>query len=121
MTWVSLKNMRHNVTGYGRRTPNCWSFKEDMKGLKSTTISRHLDNVDFYINMYLLREDAHDFTQWAWMIDGYLGYFFIRKCMWSTPGNIKSTVASIKKFYRCMLKHEMIQEVDYEYLCETIK
>lgn len=96
-------------------------FKEDMEGLKSTTISRHLDNVDFYINTYLLREDARDFTQGAWMIDGYLGYFFIRKCMWSTPGNIKSTAASIKKFYRCMLKHEMIQEADYEYLCETIK
>ncbi len=85
------------------------------------TINRHLTNVDFYINTYLLREDAYDFTHGIWDIDDYLGYFFIRKCMWSTPGNIKSTAASIKKFYQCMLKQEMIQKADYEYLCETIK
>ncbi|MDD2959914.1 MAG: hypothetical protein PHR92_15585 [Lachnospiraceae bacterium] len=96
-------------------------FEEDLEGLNSKTINRHLSNVDFYINTYLLREDACDFTQGIWKVDDYLGYFFIRKCMWSTPGNIKSTAASIKKFYQCMLKQEMIQKVDYEYLCETIK
>ena len=96
-------------------------FEKDLEGLNQKTINRHLTNVDFYINTYLLREDAYDFTHGIWDIDGYLGYFFIRKCMWSTPGNIKSTAASIKKFYQCMLKQEMIQKADYEYLCETIK
>ena len=96
-------------------------FEKDLEGLKQKTINRHLTNVDFYINTYLLREDAYDFTHGIWDIDDYLGYFFIRKCMWSTPGNIKSTAASIKKFYQCMLKQEMIQKADYEYLCETIK
>ena len=96
-------------------------FEKDLEGLNQKTINRHLTNVDFYINTYLLREDAYDFTHGIWDIDDYLGYFFIRKCMWSTPGNIKSTAASIKKFYQCMLKQEMIQKADYEYLCETIK
>ena len=96
-------------------------FEKDLEGLNQKTINRHLTNVDFYINTYLLREDAYDFTHGIWDIDEYLGYFFIRKCMWSTPGNIKSTAASIKKFYQCMLKQEMIQKADYEYLCETIK
>ncbi len=41
--------------------------------------------------------------------------------MWSTPGTIKSTAASIKKFYKCMLDHEMIQKSDFECLSETIK
>lgn len=96
-------------------------FEKDLEGLNPKTINRHLTNVDFYINTYLLREDAYDFTHGIWDIDDYLGYFFIRKCMWSTPGNIKSTAVSIKKFYQCMLKQEMIQKADYEYLCETIK
>ncbi|NCB92933.1 MAG: recombinase [Clostridia bacterium] len=96
-------------------------FEKDLEGLNPKTINRHLTNVDFYINTYLLREDAYDFTHGIWDIDDYLGNFFIRKCMWSTPGNIKSTAASIKKFYQCMLKQEMIQNADYEYLCETIK
>lgn len=96
-------------------------FEKDLEGLNQKTINRHLTNVDFYINTYLLREDAYDFTHGIWDIDDYLGCFFIRKCMWSTPGNIKSTAASIKKFYQCMLKQEMIQKADYEYLCETIK
>lgn len=96
-------------------------FEKDLEGLNQKTINRHLTNVDFYINTYLLREDAYDFTHGIWDIDDYLGYFFIRKCMWSIPGNIKSTAASIKKFYQCMLKQEMIQKADYEYLCETIK
>lgn len=95
-------------------------FEKDLEGLNQKTINRHLTNVDFYINTYLLREDAYDFTHGIWDIDDYLGYFFIRKCMWLTPGNIKSTT-SIKKFYQCMLKQEMIQKADYEYLCETIK
>lgn len=97
------------------------TFSDGLEGLNPKTISRHLSNAEFYINTYLLYEDACDFTQGVWKIDDYLGYFYIRKCMWSTPGNIKSTAASIKKFYQCMLKHEMIQKSDYEYLCETIK
>ena len=41
--------------------------------------------------------------------------------MWSTPGTIKSTAASIKKFYKCMLEHGKIEKADYEFLCREIK
>ena len=37
--------------------------------------------------------------------NGYPGYFFIRRCMCSTPSTVKGTAASIKKFYKCMLDH----------------
>ncbi len=96
-------------------------FEEDMAGLKPATINRHLDNVDFYINSYLLYEDAQSFAEGAYQLDGYLGEFFIRKCMWSTPGSIKTTAASIKKFYKCMLAHGEIHKEDYDFLCKTIK
>ena len=96
-------------------------FEESMQNLKPQTVKRHLSNVDFYINDYLLYEDAHTFETGVWKVDDFLGYFFIRKCMWSTPGTIKSTAASIKRFYKCMMENDMIQKSDFEYLCETIK
>ena len=87
-------------------------FEKDMmdKNLADKTINRHLSNVNFYINEYMLHEDATP-----------MGDFFIRKCMWSTPASIKSTAASIKKFYKCMLDYGKIEKADYEFLCADIK
>ena len=74
-----------------------------------------------YLNLYLLREDVYAMEDGVGMIDSFLGYFYIRKCMWSTPANIKTTAASIKKFYKSMLAHGKIRQEDYEHLCEEIK
>ena len=62
-------------------------FSEDLKkaGLAEKTIKRHLSNVDFYINEYLIRTDALPMKNGVTMIDDFLGNFFIRKCMWSEP------------------------------------
>ena len=98
-------------------------FEEDLKskGLSEQTIGRHISNVDFYINEYLLREDARTMEEGVAAIDTFLGYFFIRKCMWSTPGTIKSTAASIKKFYKSMVDHGKVKKSHYEFLCSEIK
>ncbi len=74
-------------------------FENDMASLSPKTVQKHLDNVDFYINTYLLREEALTMEADVMWLDSFLGEFFIRKCVWSTPGTIKSTAASIKKFY----------------------
>ena len=98
-------------------------FESDLSdtGLSQKTINRHLANVNFYINEYLLREEPRPMEDGVSMLDMFLGFFFIRKCMWSTPGTIKSTAASIKKFYRSMSDHGKIKKSDYEYLCSEIK
>lgn len=90
-------------------------------GLKDHTIKRHLSNIDFYINDFLLYAEPLTMEHGIEKIDLFLGNFFIRKCMWSTPGTIKSTAASIKKFYKCMADHEIIKKTDYEFLCNEIK
>ena len=90
-------------------------------GLKDSTIRRHLSNVDFYINDFLLYEGPLPMEYGMARIDSLLGDFFIRKCMWSTPGNIKSTAASIKKFYKYMLDCRVVKKEDYELLCSEIK
>ena len=100
-------------------------FWEDLvsAGLKEKTIKRHYQNVDFYINTYLLREEPLEMTHGTnpFYIGDFLGYFFIRKCMWSTPSTVKSTAASIKKFYKSMVQRGYIDESDYRYLVETIR
>ncbi len=73
------------------------------KGLSDKTIKRHISNVDFYINTYLLQYDAERIGAGCLVVNSYLGDFFIRKCMWSTPATIRQTAASFKKFYKCML------------------
>lgn len=90
-------------------------------GLKDSTIKRHLSNVDFYINEFLLYEEPLTMDYGVGRIDSFLGDFFIRKCMWSTPGNIKSTAASIKKFYKCMMDRGIVKKSNYEFLCSEIK
>ena len=81
------------------------------KGFVDKTIKRHYENVDFYLNTYLLREDA--LTMENGCKDEYLsdffGYFFIRKCMWSTPDTVKSTMLVLKSFIdSCM------NRIDYQ-------
>lgn len=98
-------------------------FEEDLvkSGLKEKTINRHLSNVDFFLNEFLLRAGALPMEKGISMLDEYLGNFFIRKCMWSTPANIKTNATSIKKFYKSMLEHRKIEKEDYDFLCPCIK
>lgn len=96
-------------------------FAEDLKGLSPKTARTHMSNVEFYINEYLLREGALGMEAGVECIDSFLGNFFIRKCLWSTPAAIRSTAASIKKFYKCMLTHGFIEKDAYEELCFVIR
>ena len=51
----------------------------------------------------------------------YFDWFFIHKCMWSTPAIIKTTAASLKKFYKCMMEKGHITKDAYTNLTDTFK
>ena len=91
------------------------------KGLADKTIDNHINNVDFYINHYLNYYDPQEVQAGCYSINGFLGSFFIRKAMWSSCAQIKSTAASIKKFYACMLENGIVEEEAHANLCEDIK
>ena len=91
------------------------------KELVDKTIDNHINNVDFYINHYLNYYGPQDVKAGCYCIDGFLGSFFIRKAMWSSCPQIKTTAASIKKFYACMLENGVVGKDDYSELCEDIK
>ena len=98
-------------------------FEQDLKdaGLSKKTIRNHVNNADLYINDYLMYEDAYSMNEGCYQVGMFLGDWFIRKCMWSSPATVKSTGASLKKFYKSMLTHGLIEAEDYDELAETIK
>ena len=97
------------------------NFRKWLKNQKLShkTISHHVNNVDFYINDYLCYYEPQSFKAGYNSIDGFLGDWFIRKAMWSSCANIKSSAASIKKFYWFMLEEGKIFKEDYDCLCKT--
>ena len=91
------------------------------KGLSEKTIDKHVDNAAFYINEYLCRYEVLGVAQGCHEISGFLGDWFIRKALWSSCAYIKSTAASIKKFYAFLLEEGLVTQDDYGELRDTIK
>lgn len=110
---------RELVEQYNR--PAIALFEDSLDNFTPKTISKHISNVAFFLNDYNTYYEACTFED-AWKnLDDFFGYYFIRKCMWSTPATIKSTAASIKKFYKCMMDYQMIEANDYNMLISIIK
>jgi hypothetical protein len=91
------------------------------KGLGKKSIKEHVKNADFYINTYLLYEEAISAKEGAWRISSFLGDWFIRKALWSSQTSIKENAASLKKFYTFMLEKGEIDADDLQELKEAIK
>ncbi len=91
------------------------------KGLSNATIGRHCENIEFYLNRYLLYEDAVDAKSGVGEISNFLGYWFIRKAMWASAASIKSNATGIKKFYTFMLEKGEVDAEDVIELKNTVK
>jgi site-specific recombinase XerD len=90
-------------------------------GLAPKTIVQHISNVDFFINDYLLYEDAIEAFEGVHKVSMYLGYWFIRKAMWASASSIRSNAASIKKFYAFMLAKGLVDPQALDILAQTFK
>jgi intergrase/recombinase len=89
--------------------------------LSEKTLKNHLSNIDFYINEYLLYEDAVEAKDGVDSVSDFLGYWFIKKAMWASESSIKSNATSLKKFYTFLLEKGLIDKEDLQQLKETIK
>jgi len=90
-------------------------------GLADKTINNHGENIDFYINDYLLYEDAVKPQDGVSDVSMFLGYWFVKKAMWASKASIKSNAASLKKFYTYMYEQDLVDKEDLDSLKETIK
>ncbi len=91
------------------------------KNLTQKTIDKHVFNIEFYINEFLMHEEAIDAADGIGEIGHFLGFWFIKKALWSSKTHIKSNATSLKKFYQFMLEKGKITEEAYQELKETIK
>ncbi len=100
-----------------------YQFADALKeqGLKKKTIDKHVKNIDFYINHFLLYEDATEPENGLFSVSMFLGYWFIKKAMWANPSAIKNNASSLQKFYAFMLESGKIEKDDYQELKDTIK
>jgi site-specific recombinase XerD len=78
------------------------------KGLSEKTIRRHLQNVDLYLDAFLLYDDATPAAEGVDQVGHFLGYWFIRKALWASPNSIRQSAASLKKFYQFMVERGLV-------------
>ena len=90
-------------------------------GLKEKTINKHVQNVDFYINDYLLYDDCIHAKDGTSSLNGFFNWFFPRKAMWSSKASTKETAASLKKFYKFLAEAGIVEVADYQFLLSEIK
>ena len=97
-------------------------FESDIDGLAPKTIKRHLQNVDFFLNTYLLFDEANPLSMQDGVnaIDDFLGYFLEEKTYF-TDSTKRSFVTSLRKFYKSMAKHGKITPEQYEDVVESLQ
>lgn len=90
-------------------------------GLSENTTNNHVSNIDFYVNEYLLYEDATEARDGVEAVGMFLGYWFIKKAMWASQSSIKGNATSLKKFYSFLYGKGLIEKDDLDDLKEAIK
>lgn len=89
--------------------------------LSMKTIDKHVSNMDFYLNDFLTRYEMQSPEDGITRISEFLGYFFIRKCMWSSVSKIKEYITSLKKFYLQLCELDLVTNEQYNEMLYVIK
>jgi site-specific recombinase XerD len=91
------------------------------KNLSQKTIDKHLGNIDFFINEFLLYEGPKEASDGVSEVSYFLGFWFIRKAMWASVTSIKENIAGLKHFYSYMHTIGQVTSDELAELKETIK
>lgn len=90
-------------------------------GLTQKTTKKHVDNVDFYINTYLLYYEIQSPHQGYDALNDFFTDFFPRKAMWSSPNSVKENITSLKKFYKYLNELNLISDEELKEMSSVIK
>ncbi len=96
------------------------SYLENKK-LSKKTIEKHVGNIDFYMNDFLLYEEPMEASEGITELNYFLGYWFIRKAMWASPTSIKENITSLKHFYSYMNKISLVSDEELSEMKVEIK
>ena len=90
-------------------------------GLSENTVRKHVDNISFFLNTYVLGRENECLENSHTCVAGFMGTFFIYKCMWATPAAIDGYCASFKKFYDFAEHKGLVGPGSTAQVVETIK
>jgi hypothetical protein len=90
------------------------------KGLSERDVAMHRKNIDFYINQFLLFEDAVPAAGGVDEISYFLGFWFIMNADWASEAKIQENAVSLAEFYAYMRKKGHIDKDELKTLQETI-
>lgn len=100
-------------------------FRRDLEeaGLVKKTIRVHLQNVSEYLNDFLAENEQLSMAEGAagFYLDLFMGDYLIERSFLSGEDCTRKVAASLKKFYKSMLRRGLIAKEDYEDITETIK
>jgi len=91
------------------------------RGLAKSTVAGHCERIEFYVNDFLLYEDAVTAAEGFDRAGMFLGFWFIRKALWANRAHIRSNAASLKKFYAFMAETGRVSQEDLDGLKEKVK
>jgi hypothetical protein len=89
--------------------------------LPEEAVRRHRENIAFYVNDFLLGEDATPAEEGIHEIGTFLGYWFVRNAGSVTPEAVMRSAASLKKFYRFMYELGRVEQSDLDELKRRVK
>lgn len=93
------------------------------RGLAEATIKRHLSNIDFYINEFLVYSSPlyPEAGMDGENVSLFLGFWFIRKASWASSSTLKSNAASLKHFGEFLYQRNMIEQEERDSIINTIR
>lgn len=93
----------------------------EKKSLSPKTINKHVDNMRFYANDFLLRYDLTPIEQGSDEIGSFLGDYFIRKTSWASKYTIQDNATGFIKLYTFLHEKGSITKEELMDMKEMIK
>lgn len=91
-------------------------FENQMKkeGLAPGIIKKHLSNVEFYINDYLLFSSIINIEDGMSEMRDFFYYWFFAKALHSKCESVYAHIDSVTLFYKLMVDQGLVNREDYE-------
>lgn len=100
------------------------AFKEytiAVKGLSEKTLKRHMENLGYYLNIYLIEYEQATPVNSTEAAGNFLSSFFVEKNLASSSASLKQCGSSLKKLYQFLCEAGEISKTDLTEINESIK
>lgn len=106
---------------YNEELLNDFGVKLDEEGLSLKTIRKHLMNISFFGDDFVLAQYEETLDKSMVHVDSFMSDWFVRKAMWSNENTIKENCVSFNRFYKFLYEENKISRESYLYIKDLIK